>query len=376
MKGFKYFYSLVFAFTFVHLFSQSTYICSGTPSDPEFIGKNVDILVDESGKMSFDEVKNSTDFKKSEEDVPNLGFISGHVWLRFQVQNNSKDHFLVFELQAPLIDEVEFFSQTDSSGFTSQLTGQIIAFSKRKYDYPVYIFDLLTQPGQTRSYYMRIRSSDQIELPMRVTTRVNIFTPVTNKNFMFGIYCGMMIIMILYNLFVYFSVKDKSYLVYVVYILAILFTQTTFQGYTFKYVWPEFPKFETMSIHLMSIFVGFASVQFLRVFLQTGFYVPKFDRVFKIAYVFYELATILVLMGYLQLTWVLILCIVSPLSMFMLFVGISVIALGYKPAKFFTIAWSVFLVGVFIYAMKDFGILPHNGFTVYTMPVGSAIETV
>jgi signal transduction histidine kinase len=155
-----------------------------------------------------------------------------------------------------------------------------------------------------------------------------------------------------------------------------MLTQMTFQGYTFRYLWPGSPLFEVQSIQLLSIFVGFASVQFLRVFLQTKILAPKIDRLFIGAYGLYVIATILVLSGFLLASWILILSIVSPLSMLMLFTAIRIARTGYRPAIYFSVAWSFFLVGVFIYAMKDFGILPHNNFTVYTMPVGSAIETV
>jgi len=355
--------------------SQTPYI-SDSNDDLHYVGKNLSVLIDKTGNLNFEEIKNSSNFEICTSEVPNLGFISGNVWVKFEVQNNSTETLVLLELQAPLIDEVQLFSPDENGNYKPLLLGQIQPFSQRKYVYPVCIFDMHIEPKQSKAYFMRIKSSDQIELPIKIGTRVSILTPIINRNFMFGIFCGMLLIMILYNLFVYFSIKDKSYLYYVIYILAVLITQATFQGYTFKYLWPNIPGFEVMSIHLMSVFVGFASVQFLRVFLQTKQFVPKLDGVFKIAYIFYALATILILLGYLQLTWILILCIVSPLSMFMLIVSIKVSLMGYKPAKFFTIAWAVFLTGVFIYAMKDFGFLPHNNFTVYTMPVGSAIETV
>ena len=49
---------------------------------------------------------------------------------------------------------------------------------------------------------------------------------------------------------------------------------------------------------------------------------------------------------------------------------------GYRPALFILIAWIAFLAGVFIFIFKNFGILPYNNFTVYTMPVGSALEAL
>jgi signal transduction histidine kinase len=83
-----------------------------------------------------------------------------------------------------------------------------------------------------------------------------------------------------------------------------------------------------------------------------------------------------VLSGHYIIAWTLITTIVTPLSIFMLVVGIIIARKGSRTAKFFTIAWSIFLIGVFIHAFKDFGILPYNYFTNYMMPVGSAIETI
>jgi hypothetical protein len=40
------------------------------------------------------------------------------------------------------------------------------------------------------------------------------------------------------------------------------------------------------------------------------------------------------------------------------------------------VAWSIFLIGVSVYVMKDLGVLPYNNFTLYTMPIGSALEVV
>jgi len=49
---------------------------------------------------------------------------------------------------------------------------------------------------------------------------------------------------------------------------------------------------------------------------------------------------------------------------------------GYRPAKFFLLAWSIFIAGVLLYILKDFGFIRVNFFTKYTMPIGSALETV
>jgi sensor histidine kinase YesM len=47
---------------------------------------------------------------------------------------------------------------------------------------------------------------------------------------------------------------------------------------------------------------------------------------------------------------------------------------GYKPARYFLIAWIALLFGVGIYSLKGFGILPANIVTEYGLQAGSAIE--
>ncbi|MHB8260099.1 MAG: sensor histidine kinase [Bacteroidia bacterium] len=376
MKNIKLFFYLLFTLLFSFPAICDTPIIFSDKEPSDYIGKNVWILKDPTCKMGINEVQSSKYFELSSQVVPRFGFTKAAIWVKFQVKNTSSESHLILELTAPLIDEAELFTLSEDGSFSSVVIGQNIPFKKRKYLNPSYLFDIYIEQGNLKTYFIKIKSFDQIELPLKITTPILALSSITNNNFLFGVYVGIMVIMIFYNLFIYFSIRDKSYLYYVIYILSIMLTQTTFQGYTFKYLWPNCPKFEVQSILLLSIFVGFASVEFLRVFLNTKKYVPKLDKIFLVAYLFYLIAFILVMMGLYQVSWMLILCIVSPLSLYMLFIGLKITRMGYRPAKFFTIAWSIFLVGVFIYAMKDFGILPYNNFTVYTMPIGSAIETV
>lgn len=376
MKNVKSFFCSLFTLLFSFHAISDTPIIFSDKEQSDYIGKYVWLLKDSTCKMGINEVQSSKDFELSSQVVPRFGFTKAAIWVKFQVKNISTESHLILILATPLIDEAELFTLNEDGSYSSAVIGQNIPFFKRKYLNPNYLFDLYIEQGSLKTYFIKIKSFDQIELPLKITTPILTFSSTTNQEFLFGIYVGIMIIMIFYNLFIYFSIRDKSYLYYVIYILSIMLTQTTFHGYTFKYLWPNCPKFEVQSILLLSILVGFTSVEFLRVFLNTKKHVPKLDKVFLIAYLFYFTATILVMMGLYQVSWVLILCIVSPLSLYMLFIGFKIASMGYRPAKFFSIAWSIFLVGVFIYAMKDFGILPYNNFTVYTMPIGSAIETV
>lgn len=356
--------------------AQQSFVYNNNKAESDYIGKSFSILVDTSCNLNVLEIKNSPAFVQSKGDIPNLGYTNASVWIKFTIVNNTPEHKLLLELHSPLTDRAELFTPNNDGSFSSQCVSQDRGFSDRRYKHTSYLFDLDLSPGESKTYFMKINSCEKVELPVTITTPLLGFASATTHHFVFGIYAGIMLIMIFYNLFIYFSIRDKSYLYYVLYILAVMLTQLTFQGYTFRYVWPASPSFEIMSIQIMSILVGVASVKFLQVFLLTSHHLPKVDRFFSVAYVLYGIVAVLVLLGFYHITWILILCIVSPLSLLMLYAGYKIASKGYRPARYFSIAWSIFLAGVFIYSMKDFEILPHNAFTVYTMPVGSAIETV
>src|SRR5207342_1931921 len=49
---------------------------------------------------------------------------------------------------------------------------------------------------------------------------------------------------------------------------------------------------------------------------------------------------------------------------------------GYRPARYFMIAWALLLAGVLMNMLKNFGVLPHNLLTANGLQVGSLCEMV
>src|SRR5262249_7207249 len=58
-----------------------------------------------------------------------------------------------------------------------------------------------------------------------------------------------------------------------------------------------------------------------------------------------------------------------------LYSGIRIQRKGFKPALFFNISWSFFLLSVVVFIMKDAGVLPATVLTNNSILIGAAIET-
>lgn len=47
---------------------------------------------------------------------------------------------------------------------------------------------------------------------------------------------------------------------------------------------------------------------------------------------------------------------------------------GFRPARYFLFAWTIFFAGIVMFTLRNLGLLPYNAFTNYTLELGIAIE--
>jgi len=338
------------------------------------IGNSVKLLEDPTNKLTINEVALSSDFKLSTQDVPNLGVTSSSIWVQFKIKNYSTKDLLLVELANPIIDEVTFYTALDNGKYTEKKMGEYQAFSLRDYDHPSYVFSLRVPQNKTIKCFLKLKAKEQIVLPIKLGNSDAILDSIREKDLLFGVYAGIMLVMFFYNAFVYLSTKDRSYLYYIVYILFVGLTQSCFQGYTFRFLWPNSPWLAEHSVVILSAFVGISAAEFARLFLNTKKYFPNIHKVLYVFYGSYIMCIILSIAGKQIIPLVDITALL--ISFYLLGVAIAIARKGYRPAKFFLTAWLTFLIGVIVFALKNMGVLPYNNLTIYTMPAGSAIEAI
>lgn len=373
MKNLKLIYTLISLLFFFNS-TANTIEFNGT-NEAIFIGSNLLIYEDPFDTLTINDVKNKK-FFPSQSKIPNLGISKSAFWIKFSVKNNSDDENLLLELSLPFLDQIEFYHPNLKNGDNLKILGEIFPFSQRTYEDPNYLFDLIIPSGKSMTFFMKIKSNEGIQLPIKIGTKESILHQIKNRDILSGMYFGIMIVMILYNLFIFFSTKDKSYIYYVIYIILILLTQTSLQGYPFQYLWPNTPIIAKYSLFIFPSLVGIASMMFMNVFLKIK---EQSKILYKISFILslpYLISILFAFFKFYKISFTIMEINAMIVSIFMLYTGIKMIKKGYQPAKYFVAAWVVFLSGVIIYILKDFEILPFNNFTRYTMQIGSGIETV
>ncbi len=329
----------------------------------------------EDSSLSYEEVKlfEKAKFEKANIDVLNLEVSNKHHWVKFSLKNKSKKENLILNLAYPITDVASLYYE-DNGKVNNQTIGDKQVFNDRKYKVPALLFDVNIPIDEEKEFFLKLTSGEQLLVPLSIGTYQQTIESQTLNDITFGIYAGIMLVMFLYNLFILISIKDISYFYYILYIITVGLVQITFPGYTFKYLWPNNLWWSEHGLLIFGALSGISIMLFMHEFLRVNVYARKASYIIFLIIVLYTIALFLALFGEYNASYNMIDGCGILLSFSALFISIYISYKGNKSAKFFLIAWSIFLVGLFAFVFRSLGLLPYNYFTNYTMPLGSAIE--
>ncbi len=195
-------------------------------------------------------------------------------------------------------------------------------------------------------------------------------------SFLLGIFFGLMIVMALYNLLLYFSLKDKAYLLYVGTTVFSILTTVSTNGLGEQFLWTSS---EGVDAYLYITFAGismFFSSRFAAEFLHLKQYNKRIDQfMWGIAFLSVLLSILSLFLSVEQVApfgrW-LVLCSFPSY----IIVAILVYNKGFKPAKFYLIAWIPYVIGLLTRTMHGAGWLPSNQLVLSSIEIGGALEIV
>jgi signal transduction histidine kinase len=346
-------------------------------SVPVPIGKHLSIYIDSNATYTADNILTNPSFELTEKKVPVFNVTPGNIWAKFSVVNQTSDSLLFLNLQYANISFIEMYKLNKGKLIKQDSSGNALPFVEKKNVNPYYLFLLHQRTGDTATYYVKVNSSHPVLLPFFIENRSALDYTWSLQSSIIGIYIGIILAIFFYNFFLFLSTRDKSYLIYVLYLLFIGLAQITLAGYGFKYLWPSMPAFNTYALTVTSALAGITGISFALFFLKTKEFIPRFNKFYYLLIGVYVIGIILSFSGNNSISY-------SILNVISLLGGLSLIAVSayiafvkkYKPATFYFIAWLAFLGGMIVFVLRNLNVLPYNNFTTYILYVGSAIEAI
>jgi hypothetical protein len=173
-----------------------------------------------------------------------------------------------------------------------------------------------------------------------------------------GILYGVLFILAIYNLVLFFNLRDRTYLYYVLFFGTMLLGIMALDGFAAQYLWPNQGLFAAIAARTFLIMSFTFGLMFTISFLRTRENAPRLHKIMT------ALAVLIVILLGLQLIWFretavvhVFLMLASGISM--LLAGIVVWRKGYPPARyFFLVGWSVVLIGFIIFLLTLINVIP------------------
>ena len=204
-------------------------------------------------------------------------------WLRFTVHSAPgplTDWYL--ELYDAHIGAATLFRPLPGGGYDSVMTGANRPFATRPQPYKNFLFDLPHRgPAAASTYYLRLRSDTPTSFRAMLHSGAGLIPELSLQYWLLGGFYGILLIMLVYNLFLYFFLQEKSYLYYVLYVLsgALLFLSE--DGLGFQYLWPGGPGFNHFIGAAAPVLLMLTFSQYARAFLETAARQPRLDRAIR-----------------------------------------------------------------------------------------------
>ena len=359
-------------------YAEAPVIVLGDTPEQE-LGGSVEFALDSSGANSFSDAWSDSSpisFAPSDKDVINLGFSDAVIWIRFALENRSAvASERLFSVGYPLLDKVDI--EVVQSGTRSQFAfGDLKPFAEREFYHRNFIIPVVFQPGERVEFRMRVHSESSLRIPLTVWEPDAFYKHDGFEMLLNGLYYGLMLVMALYNAFVYFSIRERSYLIYVCFVISAAIAQLAMSGLSYQFLWPSSPWWAGVSVVLFlalgTFFAGWFALEFLQ--LRSSFRKVS-NALSTIVALSSVVAVCAFILPYNMLVKFQVILILSAVP-FCIAGGILSWRAGSAEARIYSIAWFSFLGGAMFLALTFRGVLPPNAITTRGHQVGAAMLVV
>lgn len=356
------------------------------------VDRDAYFLEDSDGVLTFDDVRSAPWDAKFRPATGvhsfNQGISSSVFWVRltFAASNTPSEIFaqdgtpipsrLLLEIPYAPLDQLVFMQQTPEGELITFKAGDTQPFNARPIKHYTPVFPIKRFAKQSSDIYLRVTSSGTLRIPLTLWDEKTFIENSRIHLLAFGLYFGIMLLMVLYNLLFFVWLRDINFLNYIAYIGCLGIFQAAYFGLGFQYFWQPYPWFNQYAVILMMLLVDLFATLFARHALNLKKSMPRVDRLMKGLQLFFlvALAASLILPYSLMLYTGTIASIVQAMAL--LVISTVNAYRGQRSAKLFLFAWTAFLAGTVVLGGVTLGIFPATPLTSNAILFGSTIEVI
>ena len=335
-------------------------------------------LEDTEAALSIDAARQKFEAGQFHPVDPAKGFNKGYTrsvwWIAFQVQTTpqrarSQAPWLL-ELAFPTLDSVDVYAP----GSTTPLrAGDTYPFSQRQLRHVNFVFPLTPVGSDIETVILRVHSQGTLMAPLTAWSPEAFAESSRLVYAGQAAYFGALLAMVIYNALLWFSIRERVYVDYVLYVTFIGLGIGAANGMTAEFLWPDSDWIANYSYWAFG-FAGIFVTRFARSFLNTAENAVRLDRALQVAG---WLVAVPIAIGWLVSYYaggrlvsgaLLLALVVAAWS------GIYSVLHNIPGGRLYLLSWFLFLAFAALYPLRNYGLVPTNFFTVHGIQIGSLVE--
>jgi len=293
-------------------------------------------------------------------------------WIRFDILNNTNaDREVFIRLKEFVLDSVTCYIvfnkneiMTYNSGIREPLSHKVIKSVDS-------IFPLEVRKNEKVSVYISLKAEIFTAFYINLYNTNGIFDHLIKHNFFIGIFFGCVIFMGVLCISILFYIKDTTYLFYLFFLISDAIFQFSRVLLGIYFIYPEHPNWN-ISIWYSSHVISFMfATLFFRHFLNLKMYNTTLD---KISHYMAYIILLFLPMPYIfnENTFYIALAVGFLYTITVFIASIHVYGKGFKPAKYFIMAWGFLIIGVMASSIAT----KNNFIREYASMIGSILQMI
>lgn len=333
----------------------------------------------EAGALGINEVVNddSLVWQSQSGSTLSLGLGQPAYWFRFELHNShTKSIERLLEIAYPVLDLINIYFVESGKILREEQLGDSFPFHQRLYAHRNFVIPFQFEPHQRVTVYLRVQTQGALQLPVTVWQEREFLLEDHEKVLWQGIFYGALLIMILYNFFIFISIRERSYLLYVVFVFLSLVTQVVLFGDGYQYLWPDSPWWNSKMIPLLGLGMVVSGYAFVNEFLSLNYNSPRLYKILSVLMIFAFVVFVASFFVETNLILRSVALIVFPVIFMGIYVSISLSLKGSRTAQYFTLAWMSFFIGVIVFVLNKLGFIPRTFLTERGIQIGIVLDVL
>lgn len=344
------------------------------------LGKDILYLKDTDGTISIEQILSdkTLNWQVNKDVAPNFGVDPSNFWFKTSINfdKQASDSYLI-EIAYPLLDFIDLYIFQNGMMKKAYHTGDRLPFNSRNIDHRNFLFPIpLLQVDLPVDIYVRAQTAGAMQLPLFLWEEQAFWEQDQLQLMAHTFFFAILVTLALYNFMLFISLRDSAYLLYVLYIVSLAISQMSLRGLNYQLLAPDYPMINermlVISIGMAIFFAGLFAIKFMAL--------PRTSPILNRILLFIVALAAVQAVGGIFMPYsldvkmgIVLTAIACPT---LLIVSLIQWLKGYKIARFFTLAWAVYLIGQFAITLSKFGIIPRTTWVEHGPEIGAGLEII